>query len=62
MHDIFAASDEKFEAIFPQGQDIAFICEVERIGSMEFSKPFRAGRKIKHRCKALMERCFISWR
>jgi hypothetical protein len=28
VYDIFAASEEEFSLIFPDGQDIAFICEV----------------------------------
>lgn len=39
VYDIFAATDEEFGLIFPQGQDIAFIDEVMARGSEEAGNP-----------------------
>lgn len=35
VYDIFAATDEEFDLIFPSGQDVAFIDEVYRAGCDE---------------------------
>lgn len=32
VYDIFAATDEEFDLIFPRGQDVAFIDEVYKAG------------------------------
>ena len=34
-YDIFSATDEEFSLIFPNGQDVAFIDEVESQGNIE---------------------------
>lgn len=40
-YDVFAATDEEFEVIFPKGQDIAFIDEVcSRVESTSLEKIF----------------------
>jgi len=36
VYDIFAATDEEFAAIFPVGQDVAFIDEVYSRGQRDF--------------------------
>ena len=35
VYDIFAATDEEFDLIFPRGQDVAFIDEVYKAGCDE---------------------------
>ena len=35
MYDIFQATDEEFRAIFPEGQDVAFIDEIYARGDTE---------------------------
>lgn len=41
VYDIFAATDEEFALVFPEGQDIAFISEVcSRGGSVDLDQAF----------------------
>lgn len=41
VYDIFAATDEEFNLIFPAGQDVAFIDEVQkRLSAEQFEKAF----------------------
>lgn len=43
VYDVFAATDEEFAAIFPSGQDVAFIDEVYNSGSSEaLDRAFKA--------------------
>lgn len=41
VYDVFAATNEEFALVFPEGQDIAFITEVySRVSSVELDKAF----------------------